>query len=84
MTKKKTPTREPKAALLGVGLDTDDGHRRITTGENFAIVGGKEETHERITETFIKTFEELKVRGKRLEQAEPQELAEILHKSMPR
>lgn len=84
MSKKKTPSPRGKAGLLGVGLDNDDGHKRVTTSENFAIYGGKAETHERITETFMKTFEELKARGKRLEQAEPKEIAEILHKSMPR
>lgn len=82
MSKKKKPTR--KAALLGVGLDNADGHKRITTGEQFAIVGGSDETHGRMTETVVKTFEELKNRGKHLEQVEPRELAEILHKSTPR
>ena len=38
-----------KAMILGVGLDTD-GHKRITTGENFALVGGTSETHEVMTE----------------------------------
>lgn len=80
--RKKKPT--PKAALLGVGLDNDDGHRRITTGEQFAIVGGSEETHGRMTETVVKTFEELKTRGKHLHQVEPTELADILEKSTPR
>ncbi|OYU99644.1 MAG: hypothetical protein CFE26_25300 [Verrucomicrobiales bacterium VVV1] len=83
MTKKRKPT-PPKAGLLGVGLDNQDGHKRITTGEQFAIVGGSAETHERATETFIKTFEELKTRGKTLEKVERQELVEILHKSAPR
>ena len=83
MTKKRKPN-PPKAGLLGVGLDNQDGHKRITTGEQFAIVGGSAETHERATETFIKTFEELKTRGKTLEKVERQELAEILHKSAPR
>lgn len=82
MSKKKKPTR--KAALLGVGLDNTDGHKRITTGEHFAIVGGSDETHGRMTETVVKTFEELKNRGKHLEQVEPRELAEILHKATPR
>ena len=72
------------AALLGLGLDNDDGHKRITTGEQFAIVGGSEETHGRMTETVVKTFEELKHRGKKLQSIEPQELAEILAKSTPR
>ncbi len=79
--KKRTPRRE--SLLVGVGLDNKDGHKRITTGEKFAVVGGSEETHERITETVVKTFEELKSRGKQLEQVEPAELAEILHKSRP-
>lgn len=80
--KKKKPAAN--AALLGVGLDNDDGHKRITTGEQFAIVGGSAQTHERMTETVVKTFEELKQRGKHLDQVETSELAEILHKSTPR
>jgi hypothetical protein len=82
-TKRQSPRRR-HAALLGLGLDNDDGHKRITTGEQFAIFGGSAETHERMTETVVKTFEELKARGKRLERVEPAELAEILHKSAPR
>ena len=70
--------------MLGLGLDNDDGHKRITTGEKFAIVGGSAETHERMTETVVKTFEELKNRGKPLERVAPRELAEIIAKSTPR
>ncbi len=83
MIKKRKPNA-PKAGLLGVGLDNDDGHKRITTGEQFAIVGGSADTHERLTETAVKTFEELKTRGKSLQQVEREELAEIIHKSAPR
>ena len=83
MTKKRKPNA-PKAGLLGVGLDNTDGHKRLTTGEQFAIVGGSAETHDRMTETVVKTFEELKSRGKPLHKVEPTELAEILHKSTPR
>ena len=46
-------------------------------------MGGSDETHGRLTETVIKTFEELKTRGKPLEVVEPKELAEIIHKSTP-
>lgn len=81
---KSKPAVAGNAALFGVGLDNDDGHKRITTGEQFAIVGGSEETHGRMTETVIKTFEELKSRHKHLHQVDPEELAEILHKSTPR
>ncbi len=82
--RKAAPRKAPQAALLGLGLDNEDGHKRITTGEQFAIVGGSAETHGRMTETVVKTFEELKTRKKHLHQIEPEELAEILHKSTPR
>jgi len=82
--KKSTKPKGSSAGLLGVGLDNTDGHKRITQGDKFAIVGGSSETHEKMTETVIKTFEELKSRGKHLEAVEPQELAEIIHKSSPR
>jgi hypothetical protein len=81
-SKPKPPA--PSAGLLGVGLDNTDGHKRITTGEKFVLVGGSAETHDRMAETTIKTFEELKRRDKHLETIEPRELAEILHKSTPR
>jgi hypothetical protein len=84
VSKKKQKPKRARVALLGVGLDNADGHKRITTGERFAIVGGSEETHGRMTETVVKTFETLKTRGKQLEQVEPRELAEILHRSTPR
>jgi hypothetical protein len=81
---KKKPARRKPAHLLGLGLDNPDGHKRITTGEKFTLVGGSAESHERMTETVVKTFEELKSRGKTLEGVEPRELAEILDKSTPR
>lgn len=81
MSKKRKTA--PQAALLGVGLDNKDGHKRITTGEQFAIVGGSEETHGRMTETVVKTFEELKNRGKHLHEVDHGELADILHRSHP-
>ncbi len=85
--KKRTKRRSPaksQAHLLGLGLDNEDGHKRITTAEQFTILGGSEETHGRMTETVIKTFEELKSRRKKLHAIEPQELAEIIHQSTPR
>ena len=83
---KKTPRRRKadQAHLVGVGLDNQDGHKRMTSAEQFTIVGGSEETHTKMTETVIKTFEHLKQRGKSLHAVEPRELAEIIHKSTPR
>ncbi len=75
--------KQPKSALLGIGLDHSDGHKRITQGERFAVVGGSEATHEQMTETLIKTFETLDRKGKSLDEVERQELAEIIDKSRP-
>lgn len=67
--------------LFGVAFDHIDGHKRVTTAEQFSIFGGSEETHDRMTETFIRTVEYLKKRGKRLEHTHPKELAEIIFKN---
>jgi hypothetical protein len=83
-TKARSKAKPANAHLLGVGLDNQDGHKRITQAEQFTIVGGSEETHVRMTETVVKTFETLKKRGKSLHRVEPQELAEIIDKSTPR
>lgn len=74
--------RKKSAHLLGIGLD-GDGHKRVTQAEKFSLIGGIEETHELMTETVIKTFEDLKRRGKELEEASPAELSDILRKNMP-
>jgi hypothetical protein len=70
--------RKRKAMMLGVGLDSD-GHKRITTGPNFVLAGGTQETHEDMTEKAIKINEKLKARGKRLEQVSHQEFDDIAH-----
>lgn len=75
--------KKKKSHLLGLGLD-GDGQKRITSAEKFSIVGGTEETHEIMTETAMKTFEDLKRRGKELEEASPEELSDIIRKNIPR
>ncbi|MCH2386709.1 MAG: hypothetical protein MK240_00770 [Opitutales bacterium] len=72
-----------QAHLLGVGLDNDDGHKRITQADEFSIVGGSENTHERMTETVIKTFEDMKNDGKTLSNIEPEQLSDLLQKNCP-
>ena len=71
---KKEGTR--KALMLGVGLDSD-GHRRVTTGPNFAMVGGSKETHEEMTEKAIKINEKLARRGKELGTVSAEEFDDI-------
>lgn len=66
-----------RAGILGVGFDGDDGHTRLTTGPNFLLVGGSEETHEIMQEKAVKFNEHLDRRGKRMEDATVEELRDI-------
>ena len=71
--------RKPKkkAMLLGVGLDNDDGHVRVTRGENFRLVGGSHDTHQQMQEKCIKFNEGLHARGKRLEDLQTNEFLDL-------
>jgi hypothetical protein len=74
--KKKKPRR--KAVMVGLGLDSD-GHKRLTTGPNFILAGGTEETHDVMTEKAIKINEKLAAKGKQLEDVSHEEFDEIAH-----
>ena len=86
--KRKPGKSARRVLLLGIGLDSD-GHRRLTTGSNFALAGGTQETHEAMTEKAIKINEKLADRGKSLEQVSGEEFDEIaasvgLHRHEPK
>ncbi len=65
--------------MLGIGLDNDDGHVRLTKGKNYALVGGSQDTHGLMQETAVKINEELDNRGKRLEDLSVREFRDICH-----
>ncbi|MGC4005902.1 MAG: hypothetical protein QM811_23395 [Pirellulales bacterium] len=73
-----TPSAQPKAGMLGIGFDAEDGHKRLTRGDNFLLLGGSQETHEVMQETAVKINEKLAQKGKRLEDASPQEIRDIV------
>jgi hypothetical protein len=75
VSKKK---RRRKAVILGLGLDSD-GHKRLTTGPNFVLMGGSKETHEVMTEKAIKINEKLASKGKQLEEVSRDEFDDIAH-----
>jgi len=76
--KKKRPR---KAWLIGVALDNKDGHHRLTKGDNFVLAGGSEQTHSSMTEGAIKLNEQLRKRGKKLEEVTRDEFVDLAHKS---
>ena len=71
--KKKRPA---KAVMLGLGLDSD-GHKRLTTGPNFLLLGGSEETHDSMTEKVVKINEKLAAKGKQLAEVSGEEFDDI-------
>ena len=66
------------AVMVGLGLDSD-GHKRVTTGDNFVLAGGTQETHDVMTEKAIKINEKLRERGKQLGEVSRQEFDDIAH-----
>jgi hypothetical protein len=75
VSKKKKPG---KAMMLGLGLDSD-GHKRVTTGANFLLMGGSQETHDVMTEKAVKINEKLAAKGKQLEDVSHEEFDDIAH-----
>ena len=76
--KSNRPDNQPQSAVLGVGLDATDGHKRLTRGKDFLLAGGSEETHAKMQETMVKVTERLEQRGKRIRDAAPAELRDLI------
>jgi hypothetical protein len=78
--KKKAPPAI--SAILGIGLDAEDGHQRITRTEDMVLVGGSSETHGRMQETAVRFGEALESRGRRLQEIPAQEAIEMLREAI--
>lgn len=75
----KNPAKQkPRAGLLGLAFDAEDGHKRITRGPNFLLAGGSQETHGQMQETAIKVNEHLARKGKDLTEVSARELRDII------
>ena len=82
---KKTKREEVQVlGFIGVGLDNEDGHRRLTQNENFLLVGGSAETHEKMQDASIYFNEKLEQRGKPLQETEPREAIDLLREALDR
>lgn len=66
-----------KATLVGVAFDADDGHTRLTRGDNYVLCGGSEDSHAVMQETATKINEHLLRRGQRMEDVSLGELRDI-------
>lgn len=77
----KLPAKKQVVGFVGVGLDSDDGHQRLTQSEHFLLIGGSQETHEHMQDLSIRFNESLKNRGKTLPETPVDEVIELFQKS---
>jgi hypothetical protein len=83
VAKKKEEGGEKQVlGFLGVGLDNKDGHQRLTQAEHFLLVGGSEETHERMQDAAIRFGEKLRRRGKQLRETPSDEAIDLLREAL--
>ena len=68
--------------FLGVGLDNEDSQQRVTRTEHFFLIGGSEQTHERMQDTAIHFNKSLNEKGKPLREASAEEAIELLREAM--
>ena len=78
MAKPENGNKRELLGFVGIGLDNDDEHHRLTRSEHFLIVGGSAATHERMQDTVIRFDDKLKQKGKTLRETEPEEALDIL------
>ncbi|MDP3979931.1 MAG: hypothetical protein Q8Q33_00805 [Chlamydiota bacterium] len=69
-----------RSIIMGLAFDHEDGHVRITKGDNFRLMGGSERTHEFMQEKAMDFNGELQKKGKNLDQISPEEFYEIADK----
>jgi hypothetical protein len=82
LARKKDRDKSEVIGFLGVGLDNQDGHQRVTRSEHFVLLGGSEETHGRMQDVVIKFTESLQRQGKTLPETEPDEALDLLRDAL--
>ncbi|MFO0877074.1 MAG: hypothetical protein U0840_06840 [Gemmataceae bacterium] len=70
--------------IVGFGLDHQDDEVRITRADQVLLYGGSQETHAHMQDTAIYFNEELRRRGKRLEETSPEEVVDLLRRASDR
>lgn len=70
-----------KPQLHGVVIDENDGHKRITQSESFAVHGGSSEHHDRCVEVFLRAEEKLKKQGKSFSDSENERVLDCLNEA---
>lgn len=81
MSTKRKRKQPEVVGFLGVGFDNKDGHHRLTSTDHFLLIGGSEETHEKMQETAVKFNEALDRQGKTIQEVSAPEIIELFHEA---
>ena len=84
MARSRESSPEESTGVLGVGFDGKDGHKRVTQGDDFLLVGGSHETHERMQDMVVRMSERVKRKGKSLRELSKEEFADLARESLER
>ncbi|MDZ8118576.1 hypothetical protein [Pontiella agarivorans] len=76
----KMPNATPKKIirLLGVGFDAEDGHIRITKGDNYDVLMGSDESHEYMQQLIRKIEDALAARNLSLDDFTPDQFLDFV------
>ena len=68
--------------VVGLGLDDDGGHRRITRGQAFHVVGGSAKAHASMQELFLRMRETLERQGRTIQDLDQREFEDLARDSL--
>jgi hypothetical protein len=66
--------------LLGVGFDAEDGHLRLTKGENYDVLMGSDESHEYLQRLIQNIEAELLEQHLGLDDLTPEQFSDLVRK----
>lgn len=72
----------PLDKLYGIAPPSKDGHTRLTRAEDFEVIGGSQEVHEKLREITTKVDEGIKKTGRRIKEVSAQELGERIQEAV--
>ncbi len=70
--------KDRMVGVLGLGMESKDGHVRISQGDHFKIIMGSESAHDAMLKLCIEINKALEVEGRSLEDLSREEFIALL------
>ena len=82
MSPRRHTSEEAQKGVLGLGFDGKDGHKRVTQGDDFLLLGGSQKTHQRMQDVVLRMRERLARRGKTFRDLSHEEFEDLARDSL--